>query len=286
MPSQSPNEFVLTSSVRTDIVLRLFEGTTPTDTLLSGIDASDSAVYDALSTLRNRGLMRERDDGWKLTAHGHLVAESVAVWRSSEAFLGRDPSFWKNHDIDVIPAPFRDRLSEIDEYDIIRDTSQEPNRCMVVAIRLLEAVDSSDITTPYYSKRHQEAIPTDPETRVLVTRGVLDVSFQRYRDGHREELNNLDPAKLRLTDCQFASVVTDDTLTFELPTVREPTADRDGGTATPVPSERGSVAGTTALFISETESAVQFGRDLFEWLWADSDPLGPYIDRQFPDLVE
>jgi len=286
MPSQSPNEFVLTSSVRTDIVLRVLEATTPTDALLSGIDASDSAVYNALSTLRNRGLIRECEEGWKLTAHGHLVAESVAAWQSSEDFLATDPAFWKNHEIDVIPAQFRRRLPEIGEYEIIRDTPQEPNRCMDVAISMLESAENCDITTPYYSKRHQEAIPTDPETRLLVTREVLDVSFQRYKDGHREELNNLDPATLRLTDCQFASVVTDDKLKFELPTVSEPPTDRHGGTAATAPSERGSVAGTTALFISETESAVQFGRDLFESLWAESDPIGPYVERQFPELWE
>jgi predicted transcriptional regulator len=286
MPSQSPNEFVLTSSVRTDIVLRVFERATPTEALLSDIDASDSAIYDALSTLRNRGLIRERDGGWKLTAHGHLVAESVAAWQSSEDFLARDPAYWKHHEIDVIPAQFRGRLPEIGEYEIVRDTPQEPNRCMDVAISVLEAAERCDITTPYYSKPHQEAIPRDPETRLLVTRDVLDVSFQRYDDGHREALNDLDPAKLRLTDCQFASVVTDDTLKFELPTVSDPPTDRHGGTAATGPSDRGSVAGTTALFVSETESAVRFGRDLFEFLWADSDPIGPYVQREFPDLWE
>jgi len=286
MPAQSPNEFVLTSSVRTDIVLPVFENTAPTTALLSDIDASDSAVYDALSTLRNRGLITERDSGWKLTAHGHLVAESVAAWQSSEAFLARDPAFWKNHAIDVIPPQFRGRLPEIGEYDIVRDTPQEPNRCMDVAISMLDAVDRCDLTTPYYSKPHQHAIPTDPETRLLVTREVLDISFQRYKDGHREELNDLDPAKLRLTDCQFASVVTDDKLKFELPTVSEPAATRDDGTAATFQSDRGSLAGTTALFISETESAVQFGRELFEFLWADSDPIGPYVERQFPELLE
>lgn len=286
MPSQSPNEFVLTSSVRTDIVLRVFDRTTPTEALLSDIDASDSAVYDALSTLRNRGLIRECDDGWKLTAHGHLVAESVAAWQSSEAFLARDPAFWKNHEIDVIPAQFRGRLPEIGEYDIVRDTPQEPNRCMDVATSMLEDADSCAVTTSYYSKPHQQAIPPNSETRVLVTREVLDISVQRYEDGHREDLNDLDPAKLRLTECQFASVVTDDTLKFELPAVSEPPSDGHGGTEAPVPSERGSVAGTTALFISKTDSAVRFGRDLFESLWADSDPIGPYVEREFPDLWE
>jgi len=282
MPSQSPNEFVLTSTVRTEIVLRVSESQTPTDTLLSEIDASDSAVYDALSTLRGRGLLTEGDGGWEPTAHGHLVADSVSEWLSSEEFRARDPAFWKNHQLSVIPAAFRRRLPEIGEYEIVRDVPQEPNRCEDVAISMLETADHCELTTPYYSRRHQEAIPTHPETRLLVTREAIDVSFKRYRDGHREELNNLDPATLRLTDSQFASVVTDNKLKFELPAVSEGATDRhaeSGATAR-------SVAGTTALFVSETESAVQWGRDLFEALWADSDPIGPYVERQFPGLWE
>ena len=286
MPSQSPNEFVLTSSVRTEIVLRVAEGLPTTDELLSEITASDSAVYDALGTLRDRGLLTQSDTGWKLTAHGSLVADSISAWQSSEAFLDQDPEFWKNHRTTVIPARFRRRLPEIEEYEIIRDTPQDPNRSEDVAIGVLDSADACELTTPYYSRRHQEAIPANTETRLLVTRGVIDVSFQRYRDGHREELNNLEPATIRLTDCQFASVITDEKLKFELPTVSEGTTDRNDEPGSTDPSDRGSVADTTALFVSETEAAIQWGRDLFATLWAESDPLGPYVEHNFHELSE
>ncbi|WP_253739071.1 helix-turn-helix transcriptional regulator [Halohasta salina] len=286
MPSQSPNEFVITSSVRTEIVLKVAESLTSTDVLLSEITASDSAIYDALGTLRDRGLVTQNEDGWELTAHGALVADSVSAWQSSEAFLEMNPTFWKNHRTTVIPARFRQRLPEIGEYEIIRDTPQYPNRSEDVAISILQSADSCELTTPYYSRRHQEAIPTTPDTRLLVTRDVIDVSFQRYEDGHREELNNLDPASIRLTDCQFASVVTDNKLKFELPTVSEGTKGRYDEPEVTDSLERGSIADTTALFVSETEAAIQWGRDLFETLWADSDPLGPYLKREFPELWE
>ena len=286
MPSQSHSEFVLTSSVRTQIVLRVSERTTPTDALLSGIDASDSAVYDALSTLRGRGLLTEVEAGWECTAHGHLVADSVSEWLSAEEFRATDPAFWKTHQIDVIPEEFRRRLPEVGEYDIVRDVPEEPNRCEDAAISMLESAEHCDLTTPYYSRRHQAAIPRHPETRLLVTREAIDVSLERYRDGHREDLNDMHPATLRLTECQFASVVTDDRLKFELPPLNESATDRHEGGGPPRQSERGSVAGSTALFVSGTESAVQWGRDLFEALWADSDPLDPYVERQFPELLE
>jgi len=283
MPSQSPNEFVITSSVRTEIVLQVDENPTPTDALRSEIDASDSAVYDAVSTLRNRGLLTESADGWELTAHGSIVADSVSAWHSAEGFLATDPAFWKQHQLDVIPAAFRRRLPEIGDYEIIRDTPQDPNRSEDIAVSILESADSCELTTPYYSRRHQDAIPVHPETRLLVTREAIDVSLQRYKDGLREELTTVDPEHIRLTDWEFASVVTDETLKFELPRLSEQ-ASRPNSTPDTDSSERGSVTDTTAIFVSETDAAVQFGRDLFESLWADSEPLGPYIEREFPGL--
>lgn len=282
MPSQSPNEFVITSSVRTAIVCRVDESPTPTDELLSEIDASDSAVYDALSTLRNRGLLTEASEGWELTAHGSIVADSVSAWQSAEDFLATDPEFWKNHQLEVIPPAFRRRLPEIGEYEIIRDTPQDPNKSEDVAISMLKAADSCELTTPYYSRRHQEAIPTHPETRLLVTREAIDVSLQRYAAGHREELTTLDPTNIRLTECAFASVVTDEQLKFELPRLSEAST-TNHATA---PSAGGSVTDTSAIFVSETDAAVQFGRDLFKALWVDSEPMGPYIEREFPELSE
>ncbi|MFO7832748.1 MAG: hypothetical protein R6V31_01510 [Halohasta sp.] len=285
MPSQSPNEFVLTSSVRTEIVRRVAERTASTNALLSEIDASDSAVYDALSTLRDRGLLTECSRGWELTAHGHLVADSVSAWQASEAFLATDPAFWKHHRIDVIPARFRRRLPEIGEYEIVRDTPQDPNRSEDVAISMIESADHCELTTPYYSRRHQAAIPTHPETRLLVTREAIDVSLQRYADGLREEVTELDRSRIRLTECQFASVVTDETLKFELPTLSDESTSRADGEHTER-SDRGSVTDTSAIFVSSTDPAVQFGRDLFEALWAESDPLDPYLEGEFPELRE
>jgi len=126
----------------------------------------------------------------------------------------------------------------------------------------------------------------------LVTREAIDVSFQRYKSGHREELNALTPASIRLTECQFASVVTDETLKFELPTAGGAThhdgatTDRHERSEATQSRADGSVTDTTAMLVSETDAAVQFGRDLFEALWAESDPIGPYIERHVPDLWE
>jgi len=90
MPAQSPNEFVITSDVRTAIIGHLAAGATPTGELLNEIAASESAVYDALVSLGERGITLEADGMWTLTVQGRLVADSIDAWQATESFLTRD----------------------------------------------------------------------------------------------------------------------------------------------------------------------------------------------------
>ncbi len=99
-------------------------------------------------------------------------------------------------------------------------------------------------------------------------------------------MTGLDLTSIRLTECEFASVVTDEILKFELPRLSAGPPNNHGGDRAIEPSGRRSVTDTTAIFVSETDTTVQFGRDLFDALWADSDPIGPYLHRQFPGVWE
>jgi predicted transcriptional regulator len=270
MPDSSPNEFVVTSTVRTAIVEQLASTPTPTGDLLSTLSASESAVYDALSSLAERGLVHDVGDRWALTAQGQIVADSIEVWQATESFLARDPDYWERHRVDVIPDPFRRRLPELGDYELYRDGPGEPNRAEQVAVSWMAAADAPDITTPFYSKNHQESVPDTPETRMLVTREATDISIQRYRDGHREQVEDLSSVQMRLTTCQFAAVVGEEFVLFGLPTV-----DADDA----------SLSDTSATLVAETDAAVQWGNELFEYLWERSDPMEPYMVEHHADVL-
>jgi len=198
MPAESPNEFVIASTVRTAIVERLASGPTATGELLGEIAASESAVYDALSSLEQRGIARKPGGTWSLTAKGRIVADSIEPWQATESLLAGDPDYWQNHRIDVVPDPFRRRLPELGDYEVYRDGPGEPNRAEQVAVSRMANAESPSITTPFYSKNHQENVPNNPETRMLVTREATDISVQRYREGHREDFD--DPVDFDETD--------------------------------------------------------------------------------------
>jgi len=270
MPAESPNEFVITSRVRTAIVQQLAAGPTATGELLGEISASESAVYDALSSLGERGIARKCQGTWALTAQGQIVANSVEAWQATESFLEIDPEYWRTHRADVIPDPFQRRLPELGDYEVYRDGPGEPNRAEQVAVSRMAAADAPDITTPFYSLNHQVNVPDEPETRMLVTREATDISVQRYREGHREELEDLPAVQMRLTRCQFASTIGEEFVLFGLPTVA---------------ADEPTLSDTSATLVSETESAVEWGNELFESLWERSDPIDPYMVEHHADVL-
>lgn len=252
MAEQYPNEFVIASSVRIEIVTHLVGGAAPIDELLTSIDASDSAVYNAVSALADRGILSGDADSWELSANGQIVADAIDHWQSTGAFLDTDSEYWKNHDASVIPPKFRRRLSDIGEYEVVRSVESQVTRHHRAALTRLREADHCLIMSPFFSTEYHNAIPDSPKTRVLAHRSAVDTREQRINDG-LDAGKELDHAALRLTESKCSFAVGDDFLVFSLPTQSgEP---------------------TMANVVSETESAIQWGKDLFEEKWEASEPI-------------
>lgn len=251
MPEQSPNEFVLASSVRTEIVTQLADGTAPIDELLTSVDASDSAVYNEVSALAERGLLTGDAERWELSAHGQLVADAIDWWHSTEAFLGTDPEYWKNHDASVIPPKFRRRLPHIGAYEVVRSSESQITKHHREALTRLREADHCLVFSSFFSTEYHNAIPDSPKTRLLVHQSAFETRAQRRRDGI-DAGKELEHVELRVTESRCSYAVGEDFLVLRLPTQSgEP---------------------TRANVVSETASAVQWGRDLFEEKWAEAAP--------------
>jgi predicted transcriptional regulator len=163
----------------------------------------------------------------------------------------------------VIPTKFRRRLPEIGDYEVVRSEPSHVTKHHEAALSRLRAADNCLVLTPFFSLEYQAATPDVPETRMLVHRSAVDTRAQRLREG-RPDAEDFDEAELRLTECEFAMSVGEGFLNFGLPT------------------QSGDPSKATVL--SETDAAVEWGRDLFQAKWDDSDPVEPYIAREHADV--
>lgn len=250
-------QYVTASSVRVDILEQLSDEQTRTATVIETLDASQSAVYTALSDLEQRGLVREADDGWELTGRGVVVADTVSHRQATERFLGHDPDYWEDRQTDALPERFRLRLPEIGEYEIMRAEVPAVTQLVEEIVSRISGVDDCRIVSRVYRRRYEESLDSQGAA-VLLTPGVIDQLLDRVREGRRERVR-LDPAlDVRVAPVAFSLIWTPAFVSLHLP---PQTTDR-----------------ANAMLVSETETAIQWGRDLHEGLWADAQPLADYLD--------
>jgi len=260
MERESAHQFVGSSSVRMDVVSRLSTAEATTTDLIEALEASESAIYDALSNLEARGLVYKGEDTWRLTAHGQLVADSIDQRRAMDRLVETDPEYWNNHRTDVLPQEFRQRLHEVSPYDVVRGEPPQVNRHARVIAERMGATDSCRMVSPIYLRAHEPYIPNSPETKMLLTRGVIDSVVDHIENGGREMINRRPKAKTRLSPVDFGLNVGPTYMCLPLPAT-------EGGS-------------WNATLVSDADSAIQWAEELHASLWEDADPIEPYLRKQ------
>lgn len=247
MSDLRPVRYVCRSSVREDLVCTLGETSSTTDELLEGLDASESAVYDALSNLQTRDLVESHEDGWRLSGGGQLVADALRRMRETETLL-RDDDYWNDHDTRVLPQTYRRRLPELGDYEILRAHESDLNRQVRQVAGRIDAVEACDIVSPVYHEAYGEAMPDHEDARLVLSSDLVEGPSPE-----RHPRSDLEATAVRIADAPFALGVSPDWTILTLP-------ERDGKWA-------------RATLVSEDDSAIQWGRDLFETVWTDATPL-------------
>lgn len=252
-------QYVASSSVRVDIVTLLSERKVSTSELIEGIDATSSAVYSALADLDSRGLVRETPDGLELTGRGQVVADTVSHRESTEAFLDCDPNYWQQYRAEVLPERFRLRLPEIGDYEVVRNDETAINNRKKQVVSRLQHADTVSLISSVYARAFEEAVPNTPESRLLLSREIIDLVLQRLDSGRRDQFLLTPEPEIRLAPTELQLNYSSTYMYFVLP---HRTNDRP-----------------TAMVASETDAAIQWAEELFESFWTDAEPLTAYLEE-------
>jgi predicted transcriptional regulator len=249
-------EYVLRSGARTNVLMAVSEGRNSTQTLLDGDLASESAVYNALTELRDQGLIHEpRAKRWAPTGAGTVVAGLIERQREAESVLDADHEYWRSHDVTVLPRAFRSRIDDLAGGAVVRATDTRPSRAVRETERRLAEADSVAILAPIYNDRFDAAAQDGDSLRLVADAGVVD-DLGADADGDGTDEDGTDD--VRVAEFSFALTVTDDCLLLSLPTLD------------------GSYDPRTE-FIAESERARRWGRQLFDRYWEDAQALDAYL---------
>lgn len=265
MPSAiDPLGFVLSSSVRADLLRAVADGTTSTDDLLRDLDASSSAIYSALGRLEDVRLLEARGEGWRLTGSGRLVADFLARRDQLGRLLEGAGEYLATHDTGVLPRRYRHRMSELADADVLEAAEPDPQGLIREITTRLENTTSVDVLAPIYVDEHGSVLPTIEDSRLVIDERIVATAVEAADSvGDVEaELEDYVDEAIRIASVDFALTVTDDALLLSLPTLD------------------GSYDARTE-FVAEHERGRQWGTELFESFWADAEPLESYVSYRF-----
>jgi len=143
-------------------------------------------------------------------------------------------------------------LPDIGEYDIVRGDVPAVDKHVSAFVSRIEAGEGPDVLAPVFVRGRDDAIPDSQNTRGLVTTEVRDRLLRNVESEPERERAFLN-AQVRIVRAEFGLGRTADSPCLVSPS----RADGEW----------------RATLVSETETAVQWGEELFEALWADADAI-------------
>jgi len=246
---------VLGSSVKTDVLVSVAAVPSETDQLIESIDASESAIYNALGDLERRGLVRTVDGQREVTGSGQLVADLLEQQGNLCRLLADD--YWETHDVGALPRRFRLRLTELADAEVFRAPDTDPHAAVREVVDRVEATESRlDIVTPIYQAEYEVVMPDREGARLVIDRTVVEESFERV--GSIEEARIFEETDVRLLDVDVGVGLTDDCLMLSLPTID------------------GQYDSRTEVFATD-ERALAWGSDLYEYYWDRATPADEFV---------
>ncbi|MFC7138272.1 helix-turn-helix transcriptional regulator [Halosimplex aquaticum] len=251
--------YVLGSSVRTDVLTAVVGERQPMDELIGSIEASESAVYNAVGDLERRGLVRSLEDGWDATGSGRLVADLLEQQENLCRLLEDD--YWRTHDVGALPRRFRLRLTELAGADVFRATDTDPHAIVrEVCDRVERAGTNVHIVTPIYQAEYEAVMPDSSDARLVVDTTVATEALDRIESPG--DARQWEETPVRVLDVPVGVGVTDNEVMLSLPTID------------------GQYDSRTEV-MAEDERAIEWGRDLFEYYWNRAVPNDEFIAEHF-----
>ncbi len=251
-----PTGYVAASDVRSEVLAAVAaDPPTGTDAVFERASASQSAVYEALSGLEERGHIVEGDAGWRPTGAGEVVADVLSACKGTDRALADAASYWRTHSAAPFPERFRRRLGDLAGADVLRAPDADPGQTVRAVAEHIREADNLDVFAPVYHRSYGDALgDVGEDARLLISPSVIS-----NVDDERRRSTGETPFEVRVAPIEVGLAVSDSALYLSAPPL-------SGGY-----DER------TEL-VADSEAAVGWGRDLFEARWRDADsPRGSRV---------
>jgi len=185
--SSSFLELMVLSEKRKEILLFLKESPKTILEIKEFLNLSSVAVLPQLKKLRENSLVIKKGEVYSLSPLGIAIVGRLQPMVDLLKVFGSEYSYWENHAIDCIPAPFMGRIGELSNCTL----SQPPDKTRLfdLHIECVENVEKSNKIScifsffhPSYLSFYTDFIKMEKEVSIIVTSHVYERIKREFED--------------------------------------------------------------------------------------------------------
>lgn len=180
-------KYILTSSMRTKLLLALYDIPLNLDELRSLLKKPSATILHGLKELEAINLVKKSQKYYELTSNGYLLTTNMIKLIDNWYSLSKSEIFWNNHDLSDIPEEIIRNIYLLKDAEYINSTTSDLSIAFNKYIKLLSKATELTILLPIYSENHFKHIIGFLNEGKL-ERLDLIVSEEIYNSIHRNEL--------------------------------------------------------------------------------------------------
>lgn len=147
-------KYILTSSMRTKLLLAVYEFPKNLDELRSELKKPSATILHGLKELETINLVRKSQKYYELTSNGYLLTTNMIKLIDNWYSLSKCETFWNNHDLSDIPDETIRNIYLLKNAEYVSSTTSDLSIAFNKYIKLISKAKELKILLPIYSENH------------------------------------------------------------------------------------------------------------------------------------
>lgn len=196
---------ILTSEIRLDLLLNLYEGPKVLDEIKLRINKKPGNLLRSLNELIDKKLVVKSNKRYSLSSTGYLLTMNIINLFENWNSIDNHCDFWEKHFINSFTSKFIKKIHIWENAELIESNTIEFDKTFRVYFENLYESREINMILPIFSKMHidnvlESLIKNDATLTIITNKSILDLIYENDSDNLFDSLIKEDKIQVILAD--------------------------------------------------------------------------------------
>ena len=147
-------KYILTSSMRSKLLLSIYEKSKNLDELRNELDKPSATILHGLKELESSNLVKKYNKNYSLTSNGFLLTANMIKLIENWKSINKSKMFWNTHDLKGIPDKLLKNIYLLKNANYEYATTNDLSNAFNTYVKLIKKAKKLKIILPIYSENH------------------------------------------------------------------------------------------------------------------------------------